>query len=207
MLVLCNGMPRTASTWSFNVTKAILRACFPGEGLQAGPSEAPVRFLKSANPEARHIVIKCHGLTPLARTLVRTRAAKVVFTTRDLADAVASAMAAFGDSFDRVVDVVMMPTLGLPAFHRESGNSVIVRYEEIVNRPQCAIRRIGEYLAGDKVTPRMVEEVAARTCFERMRERVEEINTIAEPGRLVDTGTNLYDPETMLFRHHMGDGR
>jgi hypothetical protein len=207
MFVFCNGMPRSASTWSFNVTKALLQGCFPGDQIEGGPSEAPVHFLRSANPRARHMVIKCHSLTPLARTLVRTGAAKVVFTTRDLADAVASAMAAFGDGFDHVVDVVMMPTLALFAFHRESGNAVIVQYDEVVSRPQCAIERIGEYLAGGRVTPRMVEEIAARTSFERMRQRVDEINAITEPGRLVDTGTNLYDPETMLFRHHMGDGR
>jgi hypothetical protein len=206
MFVFCNGMPRSASTWSFNVTKALLQGCFPGDPIQAGPSEAPVRFLRSVNPQARHIVIKCHSLTPLARTLVRTGAARVVFTTRDLADAVASAMAAFGESFDQVVDVVMMPTLALLAFHRETGNAAIVHYEEVVSRPRCAIRRIGDYLAYGKVTAQMVEEIAARTSFERMREKVEEINAITEPGRLVDTGTNLYDPETMLFRRHMGDG-
>src|SRR5260370_5451744 len=80
MLVFCNGMPRSGSTWSFNVVLGLLRRSFPGEEIQHGYSEAPVEFLKATPPAASHVVMKCHFLTPMARTLVRTEAAKVVYT-------------------------------------------------------------------------------------------------------------------------------
>src|SRR5712692_4658092 len=168
MLVLCNGMPRSASTWSFNVTKAVLEFCFPGEEAQGVYTDAPVKFLRSASLEARHVVIKCHNLTPLGRTLARIRAAKVVFTTRDLPDAVVSCMTTFDFDFEKAVEL-LMPALPLHSFHRETGNAVILHYEEIVTRPRQAIWRIGEYLAGGRFAPEMAEEIAARTSFERMR--------------------------------------
>src|SRR5712671_7975304 len=99
MLVFCNGIPRSASTWSFNVIKAVLECCFPGEETQSCYTDTPVKFLRTASREARHVVIKCHPLTPLCRTLARIRAAKVVFTTRDLSDAVASLMMTFDFDF------------------------------------------------------------------------------------------------------------
>lgn len=196
MLVFCNGMPRSASTWSFNVIKGLLELCFPGEPVYSGYNDAPVEMLRSAKPEARHVVMKCHSLTPLGRTLARTRAAKVVYTIRDLSDAVASGMAAFELSFEQTLSIIE-PSLALQAFHRGTGNAVILHYDEIVAQPRREIQRIGEYLAGGTMTADIVEEIAARTSFERMRQKVEEINAGA-----VDE-----DPETHLHRNHMGDGR
>jgi hypothetical protein len=201
MIVFCNGMPRSASTWSYNVIKELLRRCFPGEAIQGGRTEAPVQFLRSLAPEARHAVMKCHSLTPLGRTLARTGAAKVVYTTRDLSDAVASALAKFEIPYEQIIEVYKL-SLQLHAFHRKTGNAVIVHYEDVLHRPSHAIRQIADYLTKGRATNVMIDEIASQTSFERMRQKVEEINAMDE-SCLDDS----FDLETLLHRNHMGDGR
>ena len=205
MLVFCNGMPRSGSTWSFNVVLGLLRRCFPGREIQSGYSETPVEFLKAAPSTAVHSVLKCHYLTPLARTLVQTQAAKVVYTWRDLPDAVASWLAIFGGRFEESLQTVGS-SLELLAFHRSHGNAVIIPYDELFHRPKRAIRRIAEYLAPGKLSPAILSEVAEETSFRRMREKVERIN-VTDTRHLIGGPESWVDPETHLHRYHIWDGR
>ena len=199
MLVLCNGMARSASTWSFVVTKALIERCFPGEEVLSGYTDAPVQLLRTAGPRVRHVVIKCHFLTPLGHTLARTHAAKVVFTIRDVGDAVVSAMSTFRVTFEEALDTIKAG-LEYRTVHNETGNAVILEYQEIVANPRHAVRRIGEYLVDSRLTAEIVDEVAAVTSFDSMRRRVEEIGANPELPDGVD-------PDTRLHRNHMGDGR
>ncbi len=200
MLVFCNGMPRSASTWSFNVTKAVLRNCFPGQPIHAGRSEAPVQFIRAAGSQARHIVMKCHSLTPAGRTLARSGAAKVVMTERDLPDAVVSAMTKFAPDFEEAVRIIA-PSLELRLFHRSTGNAVIVHYADVIAKPEECVRRIAEYLVGGPVVRDVIESIAAQTSFERMRQKVEEIDLMPDSAL-----EQSFEPETLLHRNHLGDG-
>src|SRR5260370_15143169 len=159
MLVFCNGMPRSGSTWSFNVTLGLLRRCLPGEEIQSGYSETPVEFLKAAVPTASHVVLKCHFLTPLARALLRTRAAKVVYTWPDLPDAIASWRGIFGRRFEEGLRAAGS-SLELLAFHRSYGNAAIIAYDELFYRPKHTIPRIAEYLAPRKLKAAILSELA-----------------------------------------------
>lgn len=204
MLVLCNGMVRSGSTWSFNVILGLLRRGYPGEEIHHGYNEWPVEFMKAAPAGTRHIVMKCHGLTPLARTMVRTGAAKVVYTWRDMGDAIASRMRIFGGTFDQNFRIVGS-CLPLLAFHRGHGNAVLLPYEQITGDTAGAVRRIGEYLMPDKLTARIVAEVARETSLESMNAKVQQINR-TDARRLYHTQSSAFDPQTLLHRHHIGDG-
>src|SRR5437016_1457023 len=113
MLVLCNGMPRSASTWTYNVTMALLGGT--GRRVHGGYGDRLVEFLKSA-PPAEHLVVKSPFLTPVGRALARTGAARVIYSWRDPADAIGSAMAVFGKPFDELLAVIDA-SLELRAFH------------------------------------------------------------------------------------------
>jgi hypothetical protein len=117
VLVFCNGMMRSASTWCYNATRALLELCYPGEAIASGYTDKPVEFLRAVAPEAKHVLIKNHHFTPLAYTLARTGAAKVIFTIRDPADAVASGIRSFAVDFERFFGM-LKPSLELLAFHR-----------------------------------------------------------------------------------------
>jgi hypothetical protein len=100
MLVICDGMPRSGSTWSFNVVLHLLCRAEPGCVLHSGYEESLPRFLEWTPPSATGAVLKCHDLDPLARALVQMGAALVIYTWREPADAVASCMRMFGQHFD-----------------------------------------------------------------------------------------------------------
>lgn len=209
MIVICNGMPRSGSTWSFNVVLGLLRRCYPGENIHFGYSQAIVEFVKAAPPTARHVIMKSHFLTPYARALARTGGAKVVFTWRDLPDAMASALRAFsacGDTFEGFFKA-FDAALELLAFHRETGNAVIIGYDEILGRRIETIHRIGGHLGLERLTPQIINDVAEETSIERMQRIVERINATGNERLLRVGNRDFYDPETLLRKNHIHDGR
>jgi len=105
MLVFCNGMPRSASTWSYNVALGLLRRSASGE-VHGGYDDNLPRFLGSLPASAAHAVVKSHSLDSAGRSLVQLGVAKVIYTWRNLADAVASFMTMFGADFDHAIAAV-----------------------------------------------------------------------------------------------------
>ena len=204
MLVFCDGMPRSASTWSYNVVIKLLKARFPADPLYYGSGSQPVETLKALDPGIRHVVLKTHALTPFSMSLVRIGAAKAVYTHRDLADAVASGLRVSRQGFKSVVDVFVRG-IDLYAFHRESGIGLMLPFEEVVKNQSRAVARIAGYLFEEKTSAKLIRQVARETSFTSMREKVEEIN--AGKLKLIKSGRNAYDPETLLYRNHVGEAQ
>jgi len=198
-------MPRSASTWSFNVAVGLLRRCDPNASVYGGYNEAIAHFLESVPLPSAHVILKCHTLDAVGRTLARSGAAKVIFTWRDIADAAASFMAMFNHSFEHSL-AVMDSALELHRFHLDGGNAVILEYDQVTSNPTEAIRRIAEYLSL-AIDSGVIREVAAATSFETMKEKVRELDTIKDEGRLVKLPGTAYDPETLLNINHIRDGR
>src|SRR5580692_11035023 len=140
MLVLCNGMPRSASTWSFNVAMRLLRACAVGE-VHGGYDENVGRFLKNSPSSAGHLVLKYHNEDAVGTRLVQAGAARAIYTRRDPVDATASFMTMFGASFERAVAAVAD---SLAMYHRMAhcGQVLPLDYAVIVNDVQSGVRRM-----------------------------------------------------------------
>jgi len=204
MLILCNGMPRSASTWSFNVVTGLLRRWNPAQTVQGGYDEDVAGFLRGIDRDTAHAVLKCHALDPVGHTLVHIGAAKVVYTWRDIADATVSYMRMFGNDFEHALQV-MSTSLQLYRFHLESGNAVILGYDDIMTFPTEAIELIARYL-GIEAGPDLIAAVSEETSLERVREKVEQLNSIEAQGRLIRHENTLYDPETLLNVNHIRDG-
>jgi hypothetical protein len=204
MLILCNGMPRSASTWSFNVVTGLLRRSSPAQAVQGGYDEDVARFLRGIDWNTTHAVLKCHSLDPVGHTLAHTGAAKVVYTWRDLADATVSYMRMFGNDFEHALDV-MSTSLQLYRFHLESGNAVILGYDDIMSRTTDAIELIARYLGID-AGPGLIAQVNDETSLERVREKVGELASDGARRRLIRHENTMYDPETLLNVNHIRDG-
>jgi len=197
MLVVCNGMPRSASTWSFNVVKQLLRTREPAAAIYSGYDENVGHFLETTTATANHVVLKCHTLDALGRALARVGAAKIVYTHREVSDAVVSCMRIFKLDFEEAITSVQS-SVDLYAFHRETGNALILSYEVITQRPVEAVASVGSYLGID--TPRsLVAEVAHETPPASLRRTVEELNVLHDDP-------HAYDPETLLHPHHFAVG-
>lgn len=204
MLVICNGMPRSASTWSFNVVIGLLRYRKDAEGVHGGYDEEVARFLSAVPEKARDIVLKCHSLDSLGRALAQAGAARVIYTWRDISDAIVSFMRMFRVDFEHAF-AVTRDSLQLYEFHRRTGNVVALHYDEIAAEPQAAVRRIDAYL-GINSPAEMIRAVAEQTSFARMRERTQELAAPEKHQRLVKLERTTYDPETLLNLDHIQNG-
>jgi hypothetical protein len=201
MLVLCNGMPRSASTWSYNVAMALLRRT--AEEVCGDYDENLHRFLCGLPASCVHAVLKCHSLDPAGRGLAQLQAAKVIYTWRDLADATASFMTMFDVDFERTV-ALMSNSLDLYRRHRRNG-ALILSYEAITQQPTESVAAVASYL-NVAVRREQVAEIAEANSFGRMRERVKEISMVDYGERLVRHDRTSYDPDTLLHIDHIRDG-
>lgn len=173
-----------------------------------GYSQNLVTFVKAAPPEAGHVVMKSHILTPLARTMLRIGALRVIFTWRDLADAAASALQTFGNTEDTFLDFYKSfdAALELLAFHRACGQALLLGYEDTMARPEEAIGKIASYLGLPELPGSAIASLAAATSLDESRRAVEQINARPKDD-LVKTGRSWYDASTLFHRNHINDGR
>jgi hypothetical protein len=191
--------------------KELLLGSSPGQEVFGGYDEDVARFLSSVPASARHVILKCHTLDPVGRALARTGAAKVVFTWRNVADAIVSFTTMFGYDFEHALSV-METSLELFRFHRQGGQAAVIHYEEVTNDPEQAVERIAACLFGDtgyeaKVNPVSIEEIAKQYAIENMRAKAEELGRNADDSRLIHLDRTVYDPETLLNLRHIRDGR
>jgi Sulfotransferase domain len=211
MLVLCNGMPRSASTWSYNVAMALLRRT--AEEVYGDYDENLHRFLCGLPASCVHAVLKCHSLDAAGLGLAQLQAAKVVYTWRDLADATASFMTMFDVDFEHTI-ALMSNSLDLYRRHRRNG-ALILSYEAITQKPTESVAAVASYL-NVAVRQEQVAEIAEANSFGRMRERVKEISML-DYGDLVrhdrtsytdaaHDRSYVYDPDTLLHIDHIRDG-
>lgn len=213
MLVLCNGMPRSASTWSYNVAISLLR--HTAQEVYGGYDENLHRFLCGLPASCVHAVLKCHSLDAAGLRLAQLQAAKVVYTWRDLADATASFMTMFDVDFEDIISV-MSSSLELFLRHRSNG-ALILSYEAITQQPTESVAAVASYL-NVAARQELVAEIAEANSFGRMREKVKELSTLDYAERLVghertsyidaarSDRSYLYDPETLLHLDHIRDG-
>lgn len=202
MLVLCNGVPRSASTWAFNVALGLIRGSYPSSEVRHGYNESVVDFLAAVPPTAGHAVMKCHDLDASGKALVRMGAAKTIYTWRDPADAAVSCMRKLDCDFERAVSLIE-PSLSLYRLHREWGTTLILAYDEIMAGSFDAVVRISHYL-GLEYNPVVLEAVASENAFERVREKVGRLD--GDDARLTRAGEVAYDPETLYHPGHIRDG-
>jgi hypothetical protein len=201
MLVLCNGMPRSASTWSYNVAMTLLRRT--AEEVCGDYDENLHRFLCGLPASCVHAVLKCHSLDAAGLGLAQLQAAKVVYTWRDLADATASFMTMFDVDFEHTI-ALMSNSLDLYRRHRRNG-ALILSYEAITEQPTESVAAVASYL-NIAVRQEQVAEIAEANSFGRMRERVKEISMVDYGERLVRHDRTSYDPDTLLHIDHIRDG-
>jgi hypothetical protein len=201
MLIICDGMPRSASTWTYNVVLALLRGLHPLAELHSGYDEDISHFLESGRSTATHSVVKCHELDPRGRAMVESGQAKAIYTWRDPADAVVSCMHMFGYDFESALAVIGS-SLELHRFHRTTGSALIVAYEQIVTATNETVTTIATYL-GLHDDPEMIRTIALESSLERVKESVD---SLAGSDRFVRDAGLEYDPETLLHRSHIRNG-
>jgi hypothetical protein len=134
MKILVCGMPRSMTTWAFNVLRELVVAPAP-QALWIEPASAEERAFAAADG----IVIgKCHHYSPaLARA-----ANLVIYSYRDLRTAAVSALRKFGSTGSREqLEVwIQVERLWRPRA------DLVLRYEAVEKEPESAVRELAALL-------------------------------------------------------------
>lgn len=202
MVVLCDGMVRSASTWSFNVALKLLRSD-PDRKSFGFYNENPAVLLAAARPRFSHVVIKSHKVAPSGFDLCCGSAVKAIYTWRHPYDTAVSCMRMFGFSFDQARNA-LRNALRVWSFHQTTDSACILAYEEIVRDPVAQIERIAGYLQL-AVTGELLRRVAEQTSFQNLKRLSRRIDTLESP-RLIRKDGCVFDRETLLHQNHIRNG-
>lgn len=165
MLVIAAGMPRSASTWTYQVCCALVERYVPNHVFRGytTPNNVPAA-------DSWHVV-KYHGTFLSAYHWALAGSAKVIYSYRDLRDVAFS----WAHKTNKPVDVILreMPGEIMSQHNFWYGvRSCRVRYEEFRADPEQQISAISRWL-GFRAPAHVIAEINTRFNFEANREEAE----------------------------------
>lgn len=198
MIVVCLGMPRSGSTWLFNVVRELVEAAEGGvESFEATSLTAVDSLLVG---KSRAIVIRCHTLTDAMLRLMLAAGVQFVLSTRDPRDCVASLCAQLGGRSSGWSTEVSRSLATVATVQQETGASVFAFEDHFIDDPETPFALV-RYL-GLALPDEAVRRVASSWTKEFVQARIEAVSD-NEP---TEYGFRS-DPVTGLNESHVGDGR
>lgn len=193
MIVFIAGMPRSGSTFSFNIVRCLLEA---RGALYQEPTGNSLAAIQAAG-EATHVLFKGHAADEITVRLVQLGAIKAVCTVRKPEDAIASWMTAFGFTLEQSLSVM---EAWLQMFSAIRRHALIVPFDQIDRDPKSAAWKIAAYVCDD-VDQVAIERIADEFTKSKVRDHCEEVE--ARKGQIQDLGFSYYDMRTFFHRKHV----
>jgi hypothetical protein len=211
MLVLNMGIPRSGTTWAFNVLRCIFLA--KGQEYVAinpqGISQTNAA-LRSA-PETGNVIIHTHDVTENIIEYSCRKQCPAFFNIRDPRDVVVSQMRLHDASFSEAVRMTYSAFHSLQTASRIPG-LMLIPYEHITRHAEALVfqmaMRIGKYL-----NPAMVSEIVDRTSITQHRRRMEQVvgcngQSKIEVNSCFSGRRNVqYDAESLITDRHIQSGK
>lgn len=201
MLIFCLGLPRSGSTWLFNVVRGLLSESY--DDFTAFFAETGEQFTERCPPSARNLLIKAHSVDDLlARTLDLAGVVPII-TWRDPRDVVASMNEiGLGDpgSLARTVSGIGATIVGYRNTHPQA---LVLNYEDQFTEEAETIRRIAKRL-GLSPSPARVKELYKTLSHAGLRDKIDRWSSGL--GKKSDFITDV-DLSTHWHKNHLGDGR
>jgi hypothetical protein len=209
--VFCAGMPRSGSTWQYQIVSHLLEES--RGGLRGGFLEQPEDFERIAEQTADRplwLALKTHhGHPPYAQALREGRAL-AVYSYRDLRDVMYSLMHKMHLSFDEVLQKDLLEQCFIDhVFWTELPNVLCQRYEDIMADPVGGVKEIAAFLAvplSDAEAVRLADQYSLEANRLRARQLMEQFHNkgidLKQPENAV-----LHDEHTQLHWNHIRDGR
>jgi hypothetical protein len=194
MIVLVAGMPRSGSTFSFNVIREILQR--RGRVYYEACEEVLGPLHRSNGAE--HVVIKGHNFDAPALELARAGAVHVIMTVRRMEDAMASLF----EIFDTLTEEAALQTMRdwLKLYQQLRSYSKVVSYEEIDRHPWLAAWHIARAVC-PSVRPTEVIRIARRFRKAEIKRQADQL-ILDTPG-IVDRSFSYYESTTFVHRRHI----
>jgi hypothetical protein len=209
--VFCAGMPRSGSTWQYQVVSHLLEE-YRG-GVRGGFLERPEDFARIAEQTAGRapwLTLKTHNGCPAYAEALRDGRAVAVYSYRDLRDVTFSLTHKMRLPFEEIVGrLQLVQCLNDHAFWTAQPNVLCQRYEAIVGDPAACVAEVATFLelrlAGGEA-----ERLAAAYSLEANRARAQELaRRLRDRGVDLDAADSaaLHDEHSQLHWNHIRDGR
>jgi hypothetical protein len=194
MIVFIAGMPRSGSTFSFNVARDVLRA--RGSVYQEAPPPNVLQELEKAG-DAKHVLLKVHQLDEAGVSLARYGGARVICTIRKPEDAVSSWMQTFDCSEEDSISVIRE---WLRLYVMLKPFALTIGYRTVDLHPFVAARRIMRFL---EPHARLIEiwHSARRHAKAEVKRRTDALSR--DRRDIKDIGFSWYDADTFFHRRHV----
>jgi hypothetical protein len=194
MIVLVAGMPRSGSTFSFNVAREILRT--RGTVYQEASEDVVGAACRSDGVD--HLLIKAHKLDAPSLALARSGGMRIIMTVRRAEDAVASLI----NTFDTVPETIALQVMRdwLELYQQLRPHALVVPFEQVDRRPWLATLRIARLL-NLRIAPTVGLAITRRFSKAEVKRRTETMS--CRDAGVIDLGFSQYDQETFFHRRHV----
>ena len=204
-LFLCLGVLRSGSTWSYNVCQALGRLLAARRREPFGNAymthDELDMCLNTEGPNLRGpTVIKAHTITQPALDWITSGKAKAICTYRDPRDCVVSMKTFFGGEIAATTRQIA-DSFDYLRFYQKAGNTLFVRYEQMMADPLGQIEQIARHLNidADQATLRQIEYAnniqSSKKICDDLKRRPED--------KVERSGTHRVDPATSLHDNHI----
>jgi len=193
MIVFIAGMPRSGSTFCFNIARDILRS--RGDVLQM-PSANLARVPEEAR-SATHVLLKSHEADPACLSAVRGGSVRAICSLRRPEDAIASWIEVFGQDLDDSIAVMQRWIL---MFRQIETRASILSFSLIERLPLVAAWRVARF-----VDPQASWSEIGRAARRVEKRSVEHRLANLDPGApgVTHIGFSYYESDTFLHRRHV----
>ena len=193
MIVVIAGMPRSGSTFSFNVARELLNA--RGE-VATFATNSLLEVISNPRAES-HLIIKTHAPDHLTNSLLKKDEFPCICTVRKPEDAIASWMQVFRFSFEESVDTYRHWL----AWHSSMSQHMLnLRYEELDKFPLLTIWKISRYLltySDFREVSRIWWKYRKRIVYEKTK------HLKVDSDGTTNLGFSYYDNLTFFHRRHI----
>jgi hypothetical protein len=196
VVVLIAGMPRSGSTFSFNVARAVLIA--RGSVYQEANDDAVGVACRAAGKD--HVIIKSHNPDEQSIALASAGAMRIIMTVRRVEDAMASWLRTFSAVPEDAGLQIMRGWL--LAFAKLKSKALVVPFEQIDTRPFFAAWRIATAIC-PIISPFEVLRISRSLNKAAVKARYDALAK-DDPG-VLDLGFSYCDGDTFFHRRHVSD--
>jgi tetratricopeptide (TPR) repeat protein len=167
-------MPRSASTWSYNVCRLILDATAKNYIANFfGEQKELDKCLQKLLSREQDILVKAHFLGNFALDLVKSNKAKNVYTYRDPRDAISSSLQFIDKPFEKVLEQIAV-SLKLYDIYNSSGNSLFISYDDIIQSSRLEINKVAHYL-NIQLDPELASQIDQQTNLAASRKVIQSL--------------------------------
>jgi len=190
MIVFVAGMPRSGSTFCFNVAREVLAK----DGTVYAEPTLDIGAARQNAGNAAHVIIKGHSDTEALRMAITKGEIRTICSIRSPYAGIASWMDTFGYTLDESISAFKG---WLEVYQEIAPYCLTIGYDTIEKRPMEAAASIGGYLLPGE-DARALAEKYSKSAVAALADKIDK-----DASTTRDLGFSYYDTTTFFHRRHV----